>query len=74
MIEKSIIKQIRQNIGMLQVDFACALGVSQAYVSVLEAGARDITFDMAYRIKRLAKIYGIKLNVEEIRPDCIAKK
>jgi len=59
---------------MTQMDFAKALFISQAYISVLESGSKDLSFEIAYRIKNLAKKKGIKISLEQLRPDYIHKK
>jgi len=69
MINNDLFKHIRNITGMSQIEFADELELSQAYISVLEAGYRDITFDLAYKILKLAQKYGIKICLEEIRPD-----
>lgn len=69
MINHTLLKQIRTESGLTQVEFAEELGISQAYMSILEAGYRDINFELAYKLQRLASRYGIDAPLEEIRPD-----
>jgi len=73
MVNHKLLKQIRYESGLTQVEFADELGISQAYMSILEAGYRDINFDLAYKIQYIASQYGIDANLENIRPD-ITKK
>lgn len=63
------VQDVRFMLKMSQSVFAKELKISQAYVSIIESGARDISFEIAYDIKRLAKRHGIKLRIEDIRPD-----
>ena len=69
MKNKTLIKQIREKIDMMQSELAKELGITQPHISQIENGIRAITFELAYKIKKLAKKHGIKLTIEDIRPE-----
>ena len=64
-----IIKQIRNKIGMTQVEFADAIGTKQNTVSDYENGKAVPSIKTARIILRLAKEKKIKVTLADIFPD-----
>ena len=69
MINNDLLRHIRKSSGMSQLNFSKELGITQSYLSMLEAGCRDIKFDLAYKIINIAKRHGVKTKIENLRPE-----
>jgi DNA-binding XRE family transcriptional regulator len=69
MLNNELLKHIRKSSGMNQRTFAEELGITQAYICMLEKGKRDIKFDLAYKIMKLAKKHGVKTRIDHLRPE-----
>jgi DNA-binding XRE family transcriptional regulator len=60
------ILSIRKRIGLQQVDFAEAIGVSQSNVSHYENGRNDPSLDVGRQVVALARRYGHSLTLEDV--------
>ena len=77
-VMKLHLKAARRKLGLTQGDVANRLGVTQAYVSMLEAGKRSVPGSLA---PRLMKLYGLRPTVLPLRkaqkhadPDSLARQ
>ena len=65
----SIIKKIRNQIGITQEQMALELNIEQGAISNYENGCRRPTIKIAYAIKRFASENGIEVSLEDIYPE-----
>jgi transcriptional regulator with XRE-family HTH domain len=54
----SLLRELRRQAGLRQVDVACALGKPQAFVSYYESGARRLDL---LELRQVCRIFGISL-------------
>jgi transcriptional regulator with XRE-family HTH domain len=64
-----IIKNLRIALGLSQNKFSALLGVTQAHLSFIEAGERNPSYKISYKIKNIAKLKGIDISLEDIIPE-----
>jgi transcriptional regulator with XRE-family HTH domain len=64
-----IIRNLRIALGLSQIKFSDLLGITQAHLSYIEAGERNPSYKISYKIKNLAKIKGIDISLEDIIPE-----
>lgn len=64
-----MIRHIREQIGMTQVEFADAIGCKQGFLSFCESGRKRPSIETARKIILLAKTKKIKVRLEEIFPE-----
>lgn len=60
------IKQIRERLGLSQIAFADAVGVSQASVSNYERGTQQVSPDVARRVISVAQERGLPLTFDDV--------
>lgn len=60
------IKQIRERLGLSQIAFADAIGVSQASVSNYERGTQQVSPDVARRVISVAQERGVTLTFDDV--------
>jgi len=60
------IKQIRERLGLSQIAFADAIGVSQASVSNYERGTQQVSPDVARRVISVAQERGVALTFDDV--------
>ena len=60
------IKQIRELLGLSQIAFADAVGVSQASVSNYERGTQQVSPDVARRVISVAQERGLPLTFDDV--------
>jgi len=61
--------EIRHKLAMTQEDFASKIGISQTTISRYESQDIQPSFQTCKKIVRLANAKGIKINIEDVRPD-----
>lgn len=65
---RDIIQQIRLKAGLSRASFANELKVTVAAISNYENGIRAPQIPIAYKIIRMARIYGLDVSLEDIYP------
>jgi transcriptional regulator with XRE-family HTH domain len=77
-VMKPDLKTARRKLGLTQRDIANHLGVTQAYVSMLEAGERTVPASLAPKLMKLYKLQPTVLPLGKVQkraePDSLAKR
>ena len=61
--------EIRNKLGLTQVELAHKLGITQPTISQYELQKANPSFETCRKIVKLANAKGIKINIEDVRPD-----
>lgn len=64
-----MIKTIREDLGMTQIEFAEAIGCKQSFLSFCESGRKRPSIETARKIIALAKTKKIKVKLDDIFPE-----
>lgn len=69
MKQNNIFKQLRIYLQLDQHSFANLLNMKQSTVSNYETGKRKPSLRVCYKLINLAKLKGIVISIEDLRPD-----
>ena len=69
MNKKSIITKFKNESGLLQLEVARLLGVSQSLISLIEKGERGISPQLAKKLIKKAKRYGCTYTYDDVYKD-----
>jgi len=69
MAENTNLKLLRNELGLSQSDMSTLLNMSQSAWSNCERGIRNLSVKKCYVLIKAAKIKGIEINIEYLRPN-----
>jgi DNA-binding XRE family transcriptional regulator len=69
MKSNEVFKNIRLDLNLSQIDLSNLLSIKQSTLSNYETGKRKPSLRICYKLIKLAKLKGININIEKLRPD-----
>lgn len=69
MNSSEVFKKLRLSLCLSQVDLSNLLSIKQSTLSNYETGKRKPSFKICYKLIKLAKLKGLDINIEYLRPD-----
>lgn len=69
MSSSALFKDLRLQMNLSQIDLANLLSIKQSTLSNYETGKRNPSLRICYKLMKLAKLKGLKVSLEDLRPD-----